>query len=101
VGGGAQQLSIDNAFLGPIPERVLTAIVKNTAFVGATSTNPFEFHHYDMTHFVLYVNGVQCPSEGLTMHCSSSFGVIRAYKTLFSSTGICHDDRGHMITLDT
>jgi hypothetical protein len=72
VGGGAQQLSIDNAFLGPIPERVLTAIVKNTAFVGSNSTNPFEFRHYAMTHFVLYVNGVQCPSEALTMDCSSS-----------------------------
>ena len=32
---GAQQFSIDNAFLGPIPERILIALVKNTAFVGS------------------------------------------------------------------
>jgi hypothetical protein len=99
VGGGSQQLSIDNAFLRPIPERVLTAIVKNTAFVGATSTTPFEFRHY-MTHFVLYVNGVQYPSEAPAMDCSSSFGVSRAYEALFSSRGIYHDNRRRMITLD-
>jgi hypothetical protein len=100
AGAGAQQISIDNAFLGPIPERLLIGLVKNTAFVGSVSTNPFQFHHYDMTYLVLYVNGIQYPSESLTMDCSSPFGVTRAYETLFSSTGIHHDDRGHMITMD-
>ena len=38
---GFQQISIDNAFLGPIPESTLIALVKNTAFVGSPSTNPF------------------------------------------------------------
>jgi len=34
------------------------------------------------------------------MEYSSPFGVIRVYKTLFSSTGIHHDDCGHVITMD-
>jgi len=50
---GAQQVSIDNAFLGPIPERILIAMVKNTAFVDSVSTNQFHFHHYDTTNLVL------------------------------------------------
>ena len=50
---GSQQIPIDNAFLGPIPERILIALVKNTAFVGSPSTNPFHFHHYDTTNLVL------------------------------------------------
>jgi len=33
------------------------------------------------------------------MDCSSPFGATRAYETLFSSTGIHHDDRAH-ITLE-
>jgi hypothetical protein len=49
-----------------------------------------------MTQLVLYVNGVQYPAEALTMN----FGATRAYETLFSSTGIHHDDRGHMISID-
>jgi len=52
-----------------------------------------------MTNLVLYVNGVQHPSEPLTMDCFSPFGATRAYETLFSSTGIHQDDRAHMITL--
>jgi len=97
---GAQQISIDNAFLGPIPERILIALVKNTAFVGSTSTNPYHFQHYDMKNLVFHVNGVQLPSEPLTMDCSSPFGATRAYETLFSSTGIHHDDRAHIITVE-
>jgi hypothetical protein len=65
---GAQQVSIDNAFLGPFPERILIAMVKNTAFVGSASTHPFHFHQYDMTNLVLYVNGVQYPSEWMALH---------------------------------
>jgi hypothetical protein len=95
---GAQHISIDNAFTGPITERLLIALVKNSSFVGPASSNPFEFKNYDMTQFVLYVNGVQYPAQPLTMNCSSTLGVTRAYETFFSSTGIHHDDRGHMIT---
>jgi len=60
---GAQHDSIDNAFLAPIPEMILVAFVKNTAFVFPTSTIPFHFHHYDTTNIVLSLNGVQKPSD--------------------------------------
>jgi hypothetical protein len=53
-----------------------------------------------MSNLLLYVNGVQHPAEPLTMDCSSPFRVTRAYETLFSSTGIPHDARGHMINLE-
>jgi hypothetical protein len=95
---GIQDFSINNAFTGPVPERLLVAFVKNTSFVGSASSNPFEFKHYNMTNFVLYVNGVSHPSQPLTMDCSSTMRVTRAYDTLFSSTGIHYGDRGHMIT---
>ena len=49
---GAQQVSIDNTFLGPIPERILIAFVKDTAFVGFADTNPFHFNNYDMKNLV-------------------------------------------------
>ena len=52
---GAQQISIDNAFLGPIPQRILIALVKNTALVGSASRKAYHFQHYDMTNLVLYV----------------------------------------------
>ena len=72
---GAQQVSMDNAFFGQFPERILISIVKNISFVYSASTNPFPFQHYDMTNPVLYVNGVQHPPEPLFMDCSSPFGL--------------------------
>jgi len=53
-----------------------------------------------MSNLVSFVNGVQNPSEPLTVDCSSTFGATRAYEKLFSSAGIHHDDRAHMITLE-
>ena len=53
-----------------------------------------------MTNLVFYLNGVQYPSEPLTMYCSSPVGTNRGYESLFLSTFIRHDDRAHMITLN-
>ena len=97
VSSGSQRISIDNAFLRPIPEEILIGLVKNTAFVGSPSTIPFNFHPYDMTNLV---NGVQHPPEPLSMDCSTPFGATRAYETLFLSTGIHHDDRAHTNSLE-
>jgi hypothetical protein len=36
----AQHISIDNAFLGPIPERIQIALVRNTLFVASASIIP-------------------------------------------------------------
>ena len=80
---GAQQVSIDNAYLGPIPDMIIVALVKNAAFVGFASTDPFHFHHY-MTNLMLFVNGVQHPPETITMVYSSPFGATRAYVTPFN-----------------
>jgi len=56
---GALQILIDNAFLGPIPEIIPIAFVKNTAFVTSVGTNPFHFHHYDVTNLVLLLLGIR------------------------------------------
>ena len=53
-----------------------------------------------MSNLVLFVNEVQNPSEPLTIDCSSNFVATRAYEKLFSSSGIHHGDRAHMITLE-
>ena len=53
-----------------------------------------------MTSLELYVNGVQHPAEPLSVDCCTPFGATRAYETLFSSTGIHHDNLDHMITLE-
>ena len=62
---GSQSLSIDNAILGSIPNRLLFAMIDNKHFLCSADTNPFKFPHY-MDSFSLYINGKQIPSGGLT-----------------------------------
>jgi hypothetical protein len=64
---------------------------------------PVEIHSnfiIDMTNFVLYVNGIQHPSEPLKMDCSAPFRASRAYEKLFASTGIHYDYRDQTIALE-
>ena len=37
---GSQSLSVDNAVLGPIPQRLLFTMIKNNDFLGSIDTNP-------------------------------------------------------------
>ena len=97
--GPTMSLSMKHS-LAQFQKKKFIAFLKTTAFVDSAGTNPFHFHHYVMINLVLYVNGVQYPADKVTTDCSSPFGATRAYETLFSSTGIHHDDRAHMITLE-
>ena len=58
-GGGTQSLSMNNAVLGRLPKRLIITMVKNTDFLGTMNSNPFNFRHYDLTHFTLYITGKQ------------------------------------------
>jgi hypothetical protein len=64
--GGTKSLSIDNAFIGQLPKRLLFTMVKNAEFIGFLDTNPFNFRHYDLSHFTLFYNGKLIPSDGIT-----------------------------------
>jgi len=61
---GPQSLSIDQVVIGRIPKRLLFTMVENTDFLGAINTNPYNFQHFGLRTFVMYVNGKQISSEG-------------------------------------
>jgi hypothetical protein len=79
---GSQSLSIDNAVIGPLPKRLLFTMVKKKDFLGSVNTNPYNFRHYDIKYFALYVNGKQIPSGGLTMDMGHEKTSVMAYRTL-------------------
>ena len=91
---GSQSLSIDNSILGPIPKRLLFVMIDNTNFLGTLDTNPFDFHHYDMTYLTLYLNGKQIPSGGLHLDTAREKESVMAYRTLFEGSGIRHSNTG-------
>ena len=87
---GSQSLSMDNAVLGRLTKRLIVTTIRNTDFLGSMSSNPFNFLHYDLTHFAMYVNGKQVPPEGLTLDMSREKSAIMGYITLFEGSGIHH-----------
>jgi len=97
---GSKFLSIDNLVLGPIPKRILFTMIKNTDFLGSIATDPFNFRHYDLDSFVLYVNGKQVPSEGLTLGMNHEKTSVMGYRTLFEGLGIHHSNAGIQIIHD-
>ena len=95
---GSQPLSIDNAILGPILKRLLFKMIDNKDFLRSLDSNPFEFHHYDMDSFSLYVNGKQIPSGGLYLKTDNEKTSVMACRTLFEGSGIRHSNAGLQIT---
>jgi hypothetical protein len=97
---GSQSLSIDNAVLGPLPKRILCTFVKNSDLLGTLDSNPYNFRHYGIREFELYVNGRQIPSEGLCIDNGLEKTTVMGYRTLFEASGIRHSNAGRQITHD-
>jgi hypothetical protein len=64
---GSKSVSIENTVLGTLPKRLLFTVLRNADFTRSADTNSCPFKHLGLNHFVMYVNGRQVPSEGLTM----------------------------------
>ena len=97
---GPQSLSINQAVMGRIPKRHLFAMIANTDFLGAINTNPYQFEHFGLRTFVMYVKGRQIPSEPLAIDTGHEKTTVMAYKTLFEGSGIHHSNSGLQITHD-
>ena len=97
---GSKSLSIDKAFLRPVPKRLLFTIVNNANFIGTMDTNPYKFQHYEISDFSLFVNGKQYPNEGLSLGMDHEKTSVMGYRTLFEGSGIHHSNAGHQIRHD-
>ncbi|XP_025162981.1 uncharacterized protein F54H12.2-like [Harpegnathos saltator] len=86
---GVVEETLDSVILGQIPKRIIVGFVDNKAFNGARHLNPFNFQHYGINFFSLYVDETQIPSRPLQRKFSGN-GMLyaEAYHILFSGTGI-------------
>jgi len=75
-------------------------MIANNDFLGTINTNRYNFQHFGLRTFVMYVNGRQIPSEGLNIDPSHEKTTVMAYKTLFEGSGIQHSNSGLQITHD-
>lgn len=76
-------------------------MMRNEDFLRSSTSNPFNFRHFNLTHFVMYVNGKQIPSEGgLSLDMGHEKTSVMGYRTLFTGSGIHHSNSGLLITHD-
>jgi len=94
---GIRSKTLDNVFLGQLPKRIIIGMVTNTAFNGDFKKNPFNFQHFNMNFFSLYVDGEQVPAKPLQPDFKQH-QYIREYHSLFEGTGIHFKDAGNEIT---
>jgi hypothetical protein len=87
---GTQSLSIDNAIIGQLPNRILITMVNNKDFLGSVTSNPYNFRHYKLSNFAMYLNGKHIPSEGQSVDFGHEKSSVVAYRTLFTGSGIHH-----------
>lgn len=59
--------TIDNLFLGKIPERVIIGMVETGAYIGDPKKNPFNFQHFDLAEICMYKDGIPYPRPLIRM----------------------------------
>jgi hypothetical protein len=59
--------SVNDAFHGFVPERVLVAFVETAAYRGKANLNPFNFKNFDIEYIGLFKNSVAYPHPPLRM----------------------------------
>ena len=64
VSSGTSTIELDNVFTGQLPSKVFLGLVKNAAFHGSYSLNPYNFVRAGLTFACLNVDGKQVPSRG-------------------------------------
>lgn len=99
ISPGGRGISLDNFTFGKLPSTLIFGMVDNAAFIGSKSLNPFNFQHYNMTFFSLFMNDLQIPSRGITTNIKAKM-VTGAYYSLMKGIGIRNNDRGIQITYE-
>jgi len=75
-------------------------MVKDIDFIGSLDSKRYEFQHYDISDFSLFVNGKYFRNEGLTLGMDHGKTSVMGYRTLFEASGIRNSNTGLQITHD-
>lgn len=67
ISSGITNTIIDNLFQGMLPRSMIITMFDNTAFTNHKKS-PFNFHHFGLNYFAVFVNGQSIPFQPLTMN---------------------------------
>ena len=86
--------------MGQLPHRIIIGLVKSSDYNGSRTSNPFLFHHFNLNHISLTINGLQTPNEPYEPDFTNKL-VRREYHHLLETLlGSCQDERSLGISLE-
>ena len=95
-----RKLEIDNPFNGKVPNRVVVALVKQTAFNGAITENPFTFGKFNLSSVKLTIAGEEYPYAPLALKHDSGNDDLAGYHRFLQASGCFTRGHGNMVDFE-
>ena len=83
---GNYQATIDDVFLGNVPNRVVIAMVSGNSYSGSYTLNPFNLQHFNINFLSVSIDGQSVPGKPLQPKFSEENGqnYVTAYQSIFA-----------------
>ena len=78
---GQYNFSVDDLYLGLVPNRFIVGLVSSSSYSGNYGTSPFNFKHYDCNSMGLFIDGQSYPSKPLRPDYANE-NYVDCYRTL-------------------
>jgi hypothetical protein len=83
ISAGIASITLDNVSLGPLPKKIVFALVTSKAYNGDLSENCFYFKNLGLTKVSVSIDGEEAPYSPLELDFTT-FSYVKAYYTLFN-----------------
>lgn len=90
--------TIDNLFNGVLPKNMIICMIDNTAFTNKKK-NPFNFQHFDLSYFAVYVNGQTRPFQPINFDFDQGISML-GYTNFLQNLNIYGQNQGLVIDHD-
>jgi len=97
LSNGIRDALIDNFVLGQLPRRAILGLADNLEYNGVLHMNPYNFHHFNISHLACYLDGIQYPSRPYTPNFSEG-SYIRQYLGLYQTLNQIAPDPAFILT---
>ena len=94
---GQQHFECQNPFTGQVPNRLVLALLRQTAFNGTITTNPFAFEKFNLSTIKTLVSGEEYPYETLQLNHNNGNRDLAGYHRFLEATGCRARGHGNLV----
>lgn len=91
----------DDVWNGKRPSKMYVAFVKQSGVNGSYSSNPFNFHHFNLSEIVVTVNGEPVPVRPLKLDYGDNKNYVTALCNLYQASEKWYKEEGLIIDRDS